>query len=174
MKCPNCGEVNHDEDAIFCASCGAKMINKNNDVKLDKIDAAVLNIIRVGSNKENVLASYIARKKCYEICKEETKRSDYKEYVETLQLDYFPNEFKKAELGKSYAKSLLGVIITIVLGVFLCMACFPWFLYFLEDGEFFGVWGGVAIVAIMVVMSFVLKTMIKKMNVISKSVKEIK
>ena len=69
-----------------------------------ELDTAMLNIIRVGANKDDILAAYKARKKCYQLCKERTKRPDYKEYVETLQLDNFPNEFKKAELGKKYLR----------------------------------------------------------------------
>lgn len=63
-----------------------------------ELDTAMLNIIRVGASKDNILAAYKARKKCYQLCKESAKRPDYKEYVETLQLDNFPCELKKSRL----------------------------------------------------------------------------
>ena len=69
---------------------------------LDDLDRTLLNIIRVGAKKDSTLAAYKARKKCYEICMNSNKSSYYKEHVQTLQLDNFPNEFKKAELGQQY------------------------------------------------------------------------
>ena len=68
----------------------------------NELDIAMLNIIRVGASKDDILAAYKARKKCYQLCKESAKRPDYKEYVETLQLDNFPNELKKADYGRRY------------------------------------------------------------------------
>ena len=35
-----------------------------------ELDTAMLNIIRVGANKDDILAAYKARKKCYQLCKE--------------------------------------------------------------------------------------------------------
>lgn len=69
---------------------------------ISDLDSIILNILRVGANKTNVLAAYKARKKCYKICKKLLGRDDYKEYVEGLQLDHYPNEFVKAELGRQY------------------------------------------------------------------------
>ena len=68
----------------------------------DELDTAMLNIIRVGASKDDILAAYKARKKCYQLCKDKANRSDDMDYVETLQLDNFPNEFKKADYGKQY------------------------------------------------------------------------
>ena len=83
----------------------------------NELDTAMLNIIRVGASKDDILAAYKARKKCYQLCKESAKRPDYKEYVETLQLDNFPCELKKADYGWRYVKLLRSLALTIVLSV---------------------------------------------------------
>lgn len=36
---------------------------------ISDLDSIILNILRVGANKTNILAAYKARKKCYKICK---------------------------------------------------------------------------------------------------------
>lgn len=82
-----------------------------------ELDAAMLNIIRVGANKDDLLAAYRARKKCYKLCQQTTGRLDYKEYVETLQLDNFPNELKKADYGKRYINLLWGGVLSLILGL---------------------------------------------------------
>ena len=89
-----------------------------------ELDTAMLNIIRVGASKDNILAAYKARKMCYKLCKDNAKRSDYKDYVETLQLDNFPHELKKADYGRQFVirrniwLSLLFIsIISIIVGV---------------------------------------------------------
>lgn len=79
----------------------------------NELDATLLNIIRVGANKENLLAAYRAQKKCYKICKKMTKRIDYREYVQGLQLDNYPAEFRKAELGRSYRKQFWWLLLLI-------------------------------------------------------------
>lgn len=68
----------------------------------NELDTAMLNIIRLGASKDDILAAYNARKKCYKLCKKYAKRPYYKEYVQILQLDNFPNELKKADYGKQY------------------------------------------------------------------------
>lgn len=75
-----------------------------------ELDAILLNIIRIGANKDDVLAAYRAQKKCYKICKKTTRRIDYREYVQCLQLDNFPIEFKKAELGRTYKRQFMWLI----------------------------------------------------------------
>lgn len=81
--------------------------------KSSELDATLLNIIRIGANKDNILAAYRSQKKCYRICKKETKRVDYREYVQGLQLDNFPIEFKKAELGRSYVNQYWWLLLLI-------------------------------------------------------------
>ena len=68
----------------------------------NELDTAMLNIIRLGASKDDILAAYNARKKCYKLCKKYAKRPYYKEYVQILQLDNFPNELKKADYGTQY------------------------------------------------------------------------
>lgn len=123
MKCQNCGKVDHDEDAIFCESCGAKLINGNSSATLNETDMKMLNIIRVASQKDDVLAAFYARHECYRICKKETQRNDYGAYVEALQLDYFPKEFKKAEYGKTYNCLTAGLLLT-VFAIIICVIIF--------------------------------------------------
>lgn len=78
----------------------------------------LLNIMRVGANKQSLLAAYKARKKCYEIVKESTKRVDYKEYVESIMLDNYPNEFKKAELGLPFLIYLVIFLLSTIVFLF--------------------------------------------------------
>lgn len=85
-----------------------------------------LNIIRVGANYDTILGSYKARKKCYKIAKDFEKRFDYKEHVQQLQLDYFPDEFKKSLIGESYMNWLVWSIIG---AVALCWLIVPPFLF---------------------------------------------
>lgn len=143
-----------------------------------ELDTAMLNIIRVGANKDDILAAYKARKKCYQLCKERAKRPDYKEYVETLQLDNFPNELKKADYGKQYVNFRRWLILCIIVGVS-CLGLGLWVLYYtLVCGYityFEGVLLGLAFVAIAVGMYFVMsKFLVKKLFNISQTIKSIK
>lgn len=142
-----------------------------------ELDTAMLNIIRVGANKDDILAAYKARKKCYQLCKESAKRPDYKEYVETLQLDNFPNELKKADYGKQYVNFRRLLILCIIVGVSclglglleLYWGCYGYSIYFEE------VLLGLAFVAIAVGMYFVMsKFLVKKLSNISQTIKSIK
>ena len=71
--------------------------------------------MRIAAVKDDMLAAYKARKKCYQICKEETNQSDYKEHVESLLLDNFPNELKKADLGNRYVILLMLLVSLLIL-----------------------------------------------------------
>lgn len=140
-----------------------------------ELDTAMLNIIRVGASKDDILAAYTARKKCYQLCKERAKRPDYKEYVETLQLDNFPNELKKADYGKQYVNLCRWLIIV---GVS-CLGLGLWVLYYnLKYSTYFDfeeVLLGLAFVAIAVGMYFVMsKFLVKKLSNISQTIKSIK
>ena len=64
-----------------------------------EMEPILLNIIEVGSHKKNILAAYKAQRKCFKISKK-TRAVDYKEYIERLQLDHYPKEFEKSELGR--------------------------------------------------------------------------
>lgn len=142
-----------------------------------ELDTAMLNIIRVGANKDDILAAYKARKKCYQLCKESAKRPDYEEYVETLQLDNFPNELKKADYGKQYVNFRRWLILCIIVGVS-CLGLglleLYWGCYGYEV-DFEGVLLGLAFVAIAVGMYFVMsKFLVKKLSNISQTIKCIK
>lgn len=89
---------------------------KSEEDSIMNLDDVLLNIIRVNSQKSGVLSAYLARKKCYKICKQVTKRVDYKEYVERLLLDNYPGEFKKAEDGKRIVVLLYLTIPVLLLG----------------------------------------------------------
>lgn len=142
-----------------------------------ELDIAMLNIIRVGANKDDILAAYKARKKCYQLCKERAKRPDYKEYVETLQLDNFPNELKKADYGKQYVNFRRWLILCIIVGVS-CLGLGLWVLYdnlMYITTYFEEVLLGLAFVAIAVGMYFVTtKFLVKKLSNISQTIKSIK
>ncbi len=75
-------------------------------------DRVLLNIIRNGANKVGILAAYKARKKCIALLKELSKAAS-EDYVDTLTLKYYPNEFKKVELGRKYRMYLVLSIIGI-------------------------------------------------------------
>lgn len=85
----------------------------------EDLDDVLLNIIRVNSQKTGALSAFLARRKCYRICKKVTGRVDYKEYVQRLLLDNYPGEFKKAEWGKIIVVLLYLTIPVLVLGTIL-------------------------------------------------------
>lgn len=143
----------------------------------NELDVAMLNIIRVGASKDNILAAYKARKKCYQLCKESAKRPDYKEYVETLQLDNFPNELKKADHGKRYVRLLWCMLVSFVLGIssmlFGCIKIWDGYKYHTPiDWE--NIFGGVLFIAFAVALFFLVRYIVKKLLAISQSIKDIK
>lgn len=88
----------------------------NTQRELTELDMMLLNIMRVGANRWNVLSAYKARKKCFRLLKKQTGRKDTSEYVNGLMLDFYPEEFKKAELGQSYVIYLsIFIVVDIVL-----------------------------------------------------------
>lgn len=80
------------------------------------LEASILNIIRVAASKDNLLAAYDAQKRCYKLCKK-AGRLDFRDYVETLQLDNYPLELKKAEYGRRYVRLLWWLSVTAILSV---------------------------------------------------------
>ena len=138
----------------------------------NELDTAMLSIIRVGASKDDILAAYKARKKCYQLCKESTKRPDYKEYVETLQLDNFPCELKKADYGWRYVKLLWCLALTIFLSIFSfiygCVyiySCINYGVYMIE---------GIISIVITIAICFFIKYLFNKLSNISKTIKSIK
>ena len=142
----------------------------------NELDTAMLNIIRVGANKDDILAAYKARKKCYQLCKESAKRPDYKEYVETLQLDNFPNELKKADYGKRYVNIFRWLIICIIIGISCLWLGLNVLYYNLMYHTYFEEFLlGLAFVSVAVGQYFIVsRFFIKKLSSISQSIKSIK
>lgn len=151
----------------------------------NELDTAMLNIIRVGASKDDILAAYRARKKCYQLCKESAKRPDYKEYVETLQLDNFPCELKKADYGWRYVKLLWCLALTIVLGICSFIFGCVWIDYgVIKHWDEYGnytteiYWGdmivGIISIVISIAICFFIKYLFNKLSNISKTIKSIK
>lgn len=150
----------------------------------NELDTAMLNIIRVGASKDDILAAYRARKKCYQLCKERAKRPDYKEYVETLQLDNFPNELKKADYGWRYVKLLWCLALTIVLSICSFIFGCVWIDYGIERWYEYGnyttkiYWDymivGIISIVITIAICFFIKYLFNKLSKISKTIKSIK
>ena len=140
-----------------------------------ELDTAMLNIIRVGANKDNILAAYKARKKCYQLCKESAKRPDYKEYVETLQLDNFPNELKKADYGKKYVNLIKWLMIPVIIIALGCLSIGITYLYFWIYNYDSG-WmpAGVGFTLLSFILLFSLKYIVRRLNTIVQSIKSIK
>ena len=82
----------------------------------NELEPILLNILEVGSHKISAFAAYKAQKKCFKLAKKE-REIDYKEYVERLQLDHYPKEFKKSELGRRLVFLLWIVIPILLLGI---------------------------------------------------------
>lgn len=135
---------------------------------LDSIDKTLLDIIRVAAGQNDTLAAYKARKRCYEVCKSVGK-ADYEEYVDKLQSTHFPNECKKAELGKRYVSLLMILALTLCAGfgglmffsviiarsfTFLFFSKLAWLVY--------------------IIMGLVAVYVIKELKAISESIKSIK
>lgn len=153
----------------------------------NELDVAMLNIIRVGANKDDILAAYKARKKCYQLCKESAKRPDYKEYVETLQLDNFPNELKKADYGKRYVRLLWSFLISVVLSIcsMLFGCCDIWYYGTWQEQHNYGgyytthinwenIFIGVLFIAFAVALFFLVKYIYKRLTLTSQSIKSLK
>ena len=140
-----------------------------------ELDTAMLNIIRVGANKDNILAAYKARKKCYQLCKESAKRPDYKEYVETLQLDNFPNELKKADYGKKYVNIIKWLMIPVIIIALGCLLFGITNLYcWIDDNDIGWMPAGVGFTLFSFIPLFSLKYIVRRLNTIVQSIKSIK
>ena len=96
------------------------VIERGND-----LEPTLLNILEVGSHKIGVLSSYKAQRKCFKLAIK-SRSEDYREYVERLQLDHYPNEFKKSEFGRR-----LSCYLWILPFLFIITSCF--FILCIED-----------------------------------------
>lgn len=182
-------QENHDLDSYDIID------NSPNNLKgeVSKLDMRILNIMRIAAAKDDMLAAYKARKKCYQLCKEETNQSDYKEHVESLLLDNFPNELKKADHGNRYVILLKLLVFLLILATpfvvyggwsiiyELAYEKYPFAYTFHDNNGVFSVrqdtdlvLGVVASIAVSIVLGVIIKYVIKKMCTISQSIKDIK
>ena len=83
----------------------------------NELETVLLNILEVGSHRMSPLAAYKAQRKCFKIAKNE-REIDFKEYVERLQLDHYPVEFKKAEYGRRIVVLSYLIIPFLLMGIF--------------------------------------------------------
>ena len=102
------------------------------------LESVLLNILEVGSHKMSVLSAYKAQRKCFKIAKKE-REIDYKEFVERLQLDHYPNEFKKAEYGRRLVIFICMISPLLLIGIILIGVGIDW--EFEEEGLAFGLLG---------------------------------
>ena len=158
MKCPNCGKEIAN-DSKFCEFCGEKINHnaENSSSCYDSMDRMYLDIIFVGSKHKSILASNRARQKCYRIAMSNGRRYDYKEHIQKLQIDNFPDEFKKSAIGESYKNWLaLGIFFSILsLGLIVCFAylCAVFTISYLHVGVFIL---GFCLLLALIVLSIVL------------------
>lgn len=117
MKCKHCGKEITNESQ-YCEFCGTKTSispeQKNNEKDIDSI---LLNIIEVSSHNNNVLAAFNARSKCNKLCKKESLRPDYKEYVQHLQLQHYPAEYHKSLFGYWFLVFLYIDILAVAMAI---------------------------------------------------------
>lgn len=118
MKCPNpkC-KAENETGAHFCHMCGTKLeegISPN--FHLSEIDRNLLSIIKENSYSKRVLAAYEGRQYANSIAKSSfgNAKKNYKEYVEMLMKQNYPQELEKSILGKKY---LIWLWVAIILGL---------------------------------------------------------
>lgn len=104
-----CKQDNLEIEAFHIDDC---INNKTREVS--ELDQTILNIIRVGANQTDILAAYKARKKSIQLLEQQTSRVDCESYVDALMLDFYPNEFKKAEQEKKFFIYLFCLVLFIV------------------------------------------------------------
>ena len=115
MKCKKCGEeIPNNSD--FCKFCGNPIGQQT--------DETILMIMEVASHNDALYAAFVARAKCYKYCRKYAPRPDYKDYVQHIQLQYYPQEYYKSIIYKRYFLLLLP------LGI-LTIACFTLAIIFL-------------------------------------------
>lgn len=104
-----CKQDNLEIEAFHIDDC---INNKTREVS--ELDQTILNIIRIGANQTGILAAYKARKKSIKLLKQQTSRVDCESYVDALILDFYPNEFKKAEQEKKFFIYLFCLVLFII------------------------------------------------------------
>jgi uncharacterized Zn finger protein (UPF0148 family) len=131
MKCKKCNFEN-DADAIFCENCGTKINAYSPDLEKSQVkvkppvftaqnelDKDIYDLIEVNSHSKNIFAAYRARKAARKVSKAAGK-INYKEYVEKLQLQYFPEEHPKSVYGAKYIGLLRFGLPALLVVLFFC------------------------------------------------------
>ncbi|MDR1055746.1 MAG: serine/threonine protein kinase [Prevotellaceae bacterium] len=141
---------------------------------INETDRMLLNIIRVAASKQSILAARKAQKKCFKICKKQGKRIDYKEHVQGLQLDFFPNEFLKSELAKKYENRIWRLVLArvLTLPMFNIAVIWCYYLYYGYDSYYDSYYGyyvfpciiGIVIAGVITYSLFVIRKMKKIAN----------
>lgn len=109
-----CKQDNLEIEAFHIDDC---INNKTREVS--ELEQTILNIIRIGANQTGILAAYKARKKSIKLLKQQTSRVDCESYVDALILDFYPNEFKKAEQEKKFF-IYLSCLVLFIIPSFVC------------------------------------------------------
>lgn len=135
----------------------------------DGLNEALFNTMRLAACRNDILAAYKAREKCYKLCRRYASVPDYKEYVEVFQLDNFPDELKKADYGKRYVKrsywlAFCSVVCAVAVMAVICLSYFvtwpdPLLLY--------------SCLTIAVVSCVLIVYLAKKMKALSMSIREL-
>lgn len=129
-----------DIDAFNILDDSYKATNKSDSIDIDEdIDETINECLPkelvqlfkttflVAAHKNTRLSAYKARKECFKICKKRgLDKNYYKTCVESIQMKYFPQEFKKAELGRKYIVLRNWMIWTCCFGLGLLV--FPFFI----------------------------------------------
>lgn len=118
MKCknPKC-KAENEAGAHFCHMCGTKLgegVSPN--LHVSEIDRNILAVIKENSYSNRVLAAYEGRQYANNIAKTSFGRAkkNYKEYVEMLMKQNYPQELEKSILGKKF---LIWLWITVLLSL---------------------------------------------------------
>lgn len=114
-----CKQDNLEIEAFHIDDC---INNKTREVS--ELDQTILNIIRIGANQTGILAAYKARMKSIKLLKQQTSRVDCESYVDALILDFYPNEFKKAEQEKKFLRYLFCLVFFMVMVVMVYLLSF--------------------------------------------------
>lgn len=69
--------------------------------KHNELDHLLLSAIRESLGSDDILVAYKTRKRCYKLAKA-AGLSDYKSHVNGLMQEYFPKEYLKADLGRTW------------------------------------------------------------------------
>ena len=111
MKCKNCGKE-IAEDSVFCEFCGTKVAQYDN---------AILTILDNALTDEAPMKALKACKKCYNLCQNKHPY-DYKEYINQIVREKYPQLQKRCNIDKQYIKMLISGTILFIIIIVIAMA----------------------------------------------------